>query len=87
MHLVGRMDPFMESLDTCQGLARKTHVSELKPIRKNAGTCSAKQQRKAVLFRKKDKHERDAERRVTAYCEHVGNERAIVFHRRRDLGS
>jgi hypothetical protein len=39
MHLVGRMDPFMETLDLHQGLTRKPHVSELKPIRKNAGTC------------------------------------------------
>jgi len=87
MHLVGRMDPFMELLDIYQGLMRKTHISELKTIRKNAGTCSTKQQRIAVLFCKKDKYERDAKRRVAAYCEHVGNERTIVFHRRRDLGS
>ena len=40
-----------------------------------------------MLFRKKDKYERGAERRVATYCEHVGNERTILFHRRRDLGS
>ena len=70
----------MESLEGSQRLTRKTHIGELKRIRKNASARPKKYQNNTPLGREKNEREHYAEERICADCDHIGEKRAIIFH-------